>query len=76
MRLSRNLFQGGRGRKQSGQRFFFSFFLLVLTLFYSLQSKLNFSKDPEGSNIFQGRSNFLQGGGGPNANFNRNPSNL
>ena len=40
---------------------------------------LYFTKDPEGSIIFQGGggSNFFQGGGGggggPNANFFRNP---
>ena len=33
-----------------------------------LQRKLYFSKDPEGSNVIQG--------GGPNANFYRNPYNL
>ena len=36
-----------------------------------LQRKLYFSKDPLGSNIFQGG-----GGGGSNANFYRNPYNL
>ena len=42
-----------------------------------LQRKLYFSKDPEGSNIFQGGSNFFQGGwGGPNAIFYRNSYNL
>ena len=36
---------------------------------------LYFTKDPEGSIIFQGGwvSNFFQGGGGPNSNFFRNP---
>ena len=34
---------------------------------------LYFTKDPEGSIIFQGVSDFFQGGGGPNANFFRNP---
>ena len=37
-----------------------------------------FNKDPKwGSTIFQGwGSNLFQGGGGPNANFYRNPYNL
>ena len=39
-----------------------------------LQRKLNFHKDPEGSNIFQGGPSFSSGG--PNANFYRNPYNL
>ena len=39
-----------------------------------LQRKLYFSKDPEGSNIFQGGPAFFQGG--PNVNFYRNPYNL
>ena len=34
---------------------------------------LYFTKDPERSIIFQGLSNFFQGGGGPNAYFYRNP---
>ena len=34
-----------------------------------LQRKLNFSKDPEGVQLFPR-------GGGPNANFYRNPYNL
>ena len=44
-----------------------------------LQRKLYFSKDPEGVQHFPGwGSNFFQrgGGGGPNANFYRNPYNL
>ena len=37
---------------------------------------LYFTKDPEGSIIFQGGGGcqtFSRGGGGPNANFFRNP---
>ena len=43
-----------------------------------LQRKLYFSKDPLGSNIFQGggESNYFQGGEVPNANLYRNPYNL
>ena len=43
-----------------------------------LQRKLYFSKDPEGVQHFQGGPTFFQGwgGGGPNANFYRNPYNL
>ena len=40
-----------------------------------LHRKLNFFKDPGGSNIFQEGPNFFQGGG-LNANLNRNPYNL
>ena len=56
---------------------------LVLILFYSLErgpmvlllKKLYFyfTKDPEGSIIFQGGVKLFPGGGGPNANFFRNP---
>ena len=53
----------------------------VLSLLYSLQrgpmvlllSKLYLPRIQRGSIIFQGVSNFFQGGGGPNANFFRNP---
>ena len=31
------------------------------------------TKDPQGVHYFPGGSNFFQGGGGPNANFYRNP---
>ena len=64
-------------------------FYLVLSLFYSLQRGSNglllrklylyFTKDPEGVHYFPGGgggggvSNSFQGGGGPNANFFRNP---
>ena len=42
-----------------------------------LQSKLNFSKDPEGVQHFPGEPNFFQGGGGgPNAKFYKNPYKL
>ena len=81
LRGFRNFFQGGPGptfRKQSGQLFF-----LVLSQFYSLQRmsngflqrKLYFSKDPEGGPTFFRGFNFFPGGG-PNANFYRNPYNL
>ena len=72
---SQDFFVGGGGgggpgpqaREQPGQRFFFLFFFLVINLFYSvqrgpmvlLQSKLNFSKDPEGVQHFPGESNFF-----------------
>ena len=73
---------GGRGipsptaRKQSGQRFFLS--STYFTVYRGggggpmvlLQRKLYFSKDPEGVQYFP------RGGGGPNANFYRNPYNL
>ena len=42
-----------------------------------LQRKLYFPKDPEGVQHIPGGSNFFPGGGGgPNANFYRNPYNL
>ena len=44
-----------------------------------LQRKLNFPKDPEGVQHFPGGRGFQLfqgGGGGPNANFYRNPYNL
>ena len=34
---------------------------------------LYFTKDPEAVHDIPGVSNFFQGGGGPNANFYRNP---
>ena len=34
---------------------------------------LYFTKDPEGVNYFPGGPTFSRGGGGPNANFYRNP---
>ena len=40
-----------------------------------LQSKLYFSKDPEGVQKFPGESNFFQGVGS-NASFDRNAYNL
>ena len=56
---------------------------LVLSLFYSLQRVpmvlllrklyLYFTKDPEGSIIFQGGGCQTFSSGGPNANFFRNP---
>ena len=56
------------------------FGLFVLNLFYSqmvfLQRKLYFSKDPEGSNIFQGGGGATFSRGGPNANLYINPYNL
>ena len=39
------------------------------------QRKLSFSKDPEGVQHFPGGPTFSRGGG-PNANFYRNPYNL
>ena len=87
MRGSRNFFQGGGGpAPTSRQRFFCLFlFVLVLNLFYSLQRASNgfitektiLSKDPEGVYHFPGGANFFHGGGGgPNANFYRNPHKL
>ena len=75
---------GGPGpivRKQSGQGFFFSFFLssTYFTVYRGgsmvlLKRKLYFSKDPDWVQHFLGGSNFFPGG--PNANFYRNPYNL
>ena len=73
MRGSTNFCRGGGGgggpgptaRKQPGQRFYLSSQLILqftegVQWFY-LQRKLYFSKDPEGSNIFQGGGyNFFQ----------------
>ena len=73
-------FQGGSRPENSLDNLFFS----VLNLFYRggpvvlLQRKLYFSKDPEGVQHFLGGPTFSKGGGGggPNANFYRNPYNL
>ena len=66
-----------------GSRFFVSF--LVLSLFYSLQKGFNgfiavktmliLYRGFTGGSLFSmgGGSNFFQEGGGPNANFYRNP---
>ena len=64
---------GGAGQKTDWTTFFQS--SAYFTVYrggprVSLQRKLYFPKDQEGANIFQG------GGGGPNANFYRNPYNL
>ena len=65
--------------------FFFVFVFVVLNLFYTFtegvqwlfQRKLLFSKVSEGSNFVKGGPIFSrEGGGGPNANFYRNPYNL
>ena len=77
----------GTGGNISGSRNFCKFYL-VLSLFYSYMRGSNgfitektiliFTKDPEAVHYSAGAggglSNFLQGGGGgPNANFYRNP---
>ena len=41
-----------------------------------LKRKIYFSKDPEGSIIFQGVQLLPEGLGSPNANFYRNPYSL
>ena len=72
MRGSRNFRQGG-GPGQSGQRFFFCFFL-VLSLFYRSQMVnfkeiYHFSRFQRGSNIFRGGGGGGGGGGGSNCSF-------
>ena len=73
MRGSRNVCQGGPGLTVSLDNVFF--LLLLSSTYFSLQftkgvhwvycrEKLYFSKDPEGSDIFQGVQLFPGGGGG------------
>ena len=84
MRGSRNFCQGGsrsEGQKTAWTTFFFSFKLL--NLFYSLQRGSN-GFISEKTIIFKGGGGgggeggptFSKGGGGPNANFYRNPYKL
>ena len=79
--------RGFGGRRQHALARIFCQFYLVLSLFYSLQSGSNgfiaeilylyFTKDPEGVHYFPGGGGgvckTLSRGGGPNANFFRNP---
>ena len=83
---------GGRGgvgsmpddRKQPGQRFFFFFYSSTyFTVYRGVQwfyyrENYTFPRLQRGSNIFHGGGvQLFQGrGGGPNANFYRNPFNL
>ena len=74
----------GAGGNTSGSRNFCQFYL-VLSLFYSFKMGSNgviaektiliLYKGSRGSPLFSGGgvSHFFQGGGGPNANFYRNP---
>ena len=68
MREIEEFSSGGGGVQKKALTFFFCFFL-VLSLFYKIQmvnfkENYHFSRFKRGSNIFQGGSNFFQGGGG------------
>ena len=71
MRGSRNLFQGGGGgpcpTARNGQRIFFPQLILQFiegVQWFDYRENYTFPRIQRGSNIFQGRSNFFQGGGG------------